>query len=87
MTGISQLLVKGSTTTKELKSTISQLGHLALVMPGVHRFLSHLRELQQLATHHCLLCISKTCCDDLLLMLCFSNIAKKDIATNLVAFC
>ncbi len=87
MTGISQMLVKGSTTAKQLKSMIGQLGHLALVMPGFHHFLSRLRKLQQLATHRCLLRICETCQDNLLLMLCFLDIAKKGIDMNLVVFC
>jgi hypothetical protein len=86
-TVISQLLIKGLTASKVLKLTISQLGHLALVVLGIHHFLSHLLELQQLATHRCLLCISETCCNDLLLMLCFLNNAKEGIDMNLVAFC
>jgi hypothetical protein len=50
-TNINKLIVKGMTTTKELELTIGQLGHLALVVPGVHHFLSRLLELKQLATH------------------------------------
>jgi hypothetical protein len=52
-TNVSKLIVEGTTTAKELESTIGQLGHLALVVPGVHHFLSRLRELQQRATHCC----------------------------------
>jgi hypothetical protein len=53
MTNINKLIAKGTTTAEELKSTIGQLGHLVLVVPGVHHFLSRLQELQQLATHCC----------------------------------
>jgi hypothetical protein len=84
MMGISQLLVEGSTTAKELESTIGRLGHLVLVMPGVHHFLGLLCELQQLAPHRRLLHITKTCPNDLLLMLYFLDIAKKGIDVNLV---
>jgi hypothetical protein len=45
-TNINKLLVEGSSTAKELESTIGRLGHLALVVPGVHHFLSRFRELQ-----------------------------------------
>ncbi len=83
---INKLLVKGSSTTKELESTIGPLGHLALVVPGIHHFLSHLRELHQLATRHRLIRISKDCHKDLLLMLHFLNIAKQGINMNLVGF-
>jgi hypothetical protein len=65
---------------------ISQLGHLALVVLGIHNFLSWLHELQQLATHHHSICISKACRDNLLLVLRFIDISKKGINMNLVAF-
>jgi hypothetical protein len=54
---------------------------------GVPYFLNHFRKLQQLATHRRLLRISKTCCANLFLVLCFLGIAKKGIDMNLVAFC
>ncbi len=57
-----------------------------MVVPGVHNFLSGLCELQQLATHHHLICISKACRDDLLLMLRFIDISEQGIDMNLVAF-
>ena len=50
-TDVSQLLDNRTTTAKALESTIGRLGHLALVVPGVHHFLSRLRELQRMATH------------------------------------
>jgi hypothetical protein len=50
-TDVSQLLDNRTTTTNALKLTIGRLGHLALVVPGVHHFLSRLRELQCMATH------------------------------------
>jgi hypothetical protein len=37
---VNKLIAEGITTTKELKSTIGHLGHLALVVPGVHHFLA-----------------------------------------------
>jgi hypothetical protein len=85
-TNIRKLLVEGSTTAKKLESTIGQLGHLTLVVPGIHNFLSRLRELQQLATHCRLICISKAYRDDLLLMLHFIDIFKQGIDMNLVVF-
>jgi hypothetical protein len=83
---INKLIADGTSTAKELESTIGRLGHLALVVPGVHHFLSHLRELQQLATHRHLIRINKTCWDDLTLMLRFLDIAKNGIDMNLIAF-
>ncbi len=70
-TTINKLLVKGSYTAKELESTIGRLGHFALVVPGVHHFLSRLRELQQLATRRRSIRLSDNCREDLLLMLRF----------------
>jgi hypothetical protein len=61
---------------KELESTIGQLGHITLVVPGVHNLLSLIQELQQLATHRRSIHINKTCLKDFLLMLCFLDIAK-----------
>jgi hypothetical protein len=53
---------------------------------GSHHFLSRLCKLQQLATHRCLISIHKMCCEDLLIMLHFLEIAKKGININLIAF-
>ncbi len=86
MTTINKLLVEGSSTAKELESTIGRLGHLALVVPGVHHFLSRLRELQQLATRRRKIRLSDDCREDLLLMLRFLEIARQGIDMNLVAF-
>jgi hypothetical protein len=85
-TDVNHLLAAGTTTAKELESTIKQLGHLALVVPGVCHFLSRLCELQQLATHHHLIRISDNCRNNLLLMLGFLDISKKRIDMNLIAF-
>ena len=71
---------------KALESTIGRLGHLALVVPGVHHFLSRLRELQRMATHRRSIQINKPCQADLRLMLRFLDIAKKGISMNLIAF-
>ena len=88
MTDVSHLLDvdKGTTTAKTLKSTIGRLGHLALVVPGVHHFLSRLRELQRMATHRRSIQFNDPCRDDLRLMLQFLNIARKGISMNLIAF-
>jgi hypothetical protein len=41
-TNVNKLIAKGVTTTKELELIIGQLGHLGLVVLGVHHFLSRL---------------------------------------------
>ena len=46
MENINKLIADGTSTAKELESTIGRLGHLALVVPGVHHCLSRHRELQ-----------------------------------------
>ena len=85
-TDVNNLLDAGTTTAKELESTIGRLGHLALVVPGVYHFLSRLRELQRSATHRRTIRFSDICRDDLLLMLRFLDVAKNGISMNLVAF-
>jgi len=64
-TDVSQLLDNRTTMAKALESTIGRLGHLALIVPGVHHFLSRLRELQRMATHHRSIQINKPCQADL----------------------
>ena len=86
-TNVSQLLSNGTTTAKELEATIGCMGHLALVVPGVHNFLSCLRDLQQMAAHRRSIKISETCRNDLILMIRFLKIAKQGIDMNLIAFC
>ena len=86
-TTINKLLANGSSTTKELESTIGRLGQLTLAVPGVHHFLSRLRELQRLAIHRRSIRLSDDCCKDLLLMLRFLEIARQGIDMNLLAFC
>ena len=78
-TDVNHLLAAGTTTAKDLESTIGQLGHLALFVPGAYHFLSRLHKLQQLASHRRSIRISDNCRDDLLLMLRFLDIAKKGL--------
>jgi hypothetical protein len=78
-TNENKLIAEGMTTAKELESTIGQLGHLVLVVPGVHHILSRLQELQQLATPRRSIQISDVCWDDLTLMLHFLDISKNSI--------
>jgi hypothetical protein len=85
-TTINKILANGSSTATELESTIGRLGHLALAVPGVHHFLSRLRELQRLAIHRRSVRLSDDCHKDLLLMLRFLEIARQGINMNLLAF-
>jgi hypothetical protein len=83
---INKLLVEGWSTAKELEPTIGRLGHLALVVPEVHHFLTRLRELQQIATRRRSIRLSDDCREDLLLMLWFLQIARQGMDMNLIAF-
>jgi hypothetical protein len=80
-THASQLLSNKTTIAKKLESTIGRL-----VVPGVHKFVTHLLNLQQMATHCHSIKISKTCRSNLLLMLRFLDIEKWGIGMNLIAF-
>ena len=73
------------TKAKALERTIGHLGHLSLVVPGAHYFLSRLQELQRIATHRQSIQINKPCQADLRLMLKFLENAKKGIDMNLIA--
>jgi hypothetical protein len=85
-TNVIQLFHNETTTAKNLESNFGRLGHFAIIVPGVHNFLSHLHDLQQIATHHRSIKISKTCRNDPILMLWFLDIAKRGINMNLIAF-
>ena len=61
---------------------IRQLWHFALDVLGVHHFLSCFQELQQLVTNCHSIRINKTYQDDLILMLCFLDIAKLLMTTH-----
>ncbi len=47
---ISEILSHGTSTAKELETTIGRLGHLGTIIPFVYHFLSRLRDLQWKAT-------------------------------------
>jgi hypothetical protein len=85
-TDVSQLLTDRTTTAKALELTIGNLGHIARVVPGVHHFLSRLRELQHLATHRRWIQINEQCQVDIRLILRFLDIAKGRIDMNLITF-
>jgi hypothetical protein len=47
---INEILSHGTSTAKELETTIGRLGHLGTIIPFVYHFLSRLRDLQWKAT-------------------------------------
>jgi hypothetical protein len=83
---INKILTRGTLTTKELETTIGQLGHLGAIMPFVYYFLSRLRNLQKKATNRRTIDICQDCHDDLNLMLSFLHKAHTGIDMNLIAF-
>ncbi|KAL3811131.1 hypothetical protein ACHAXA_005942 [Cyclostephanos tholiformis] len=83
---INKILTRGTSTAKELETTIGQLGHLSAIMPFVYHFLSRLRNLQRKATNRRTIDIPQDCHDNLNLMLSFLHKAHTGIDMNLIAF-
>lgn len=83
---INDLLARGTTTAKELETTIGRLGHLGAIMPFVYHFLSRLRNLQRRAISRRTIGIPQDCREDLELMLSFLHKAYSGIDMNLIAF-
>lgn len=85
---IMDTIVEGEVDTPKLESTIGRLGHLALVIPFVHHFLSRLRELHTRAVRN--KCrrtkITPACIADLKLMLFFLEKAHHGVNLNQIAF-
>jgi hypothetical protein len=86
MDSINDILARGTTTAKELETTIGRLGHLGAIVPFVYHFLSRLRDLQWRATNRRLIDIPQTCRNDLELMLSFLHKAYTGINMNLISF-
>ena len=86
--GISVILNTRRVTTKELESTIGRLGHLSLVLPFVHHFLSRLRELltRSKRQNRHTTAVPQLCLDDLELMLFFLQKANSGINMNHIAY-
>ena len=83
---INNILTRGTSTAKELETTIGRLGHLGAIVPFVYHFLSRLRDLQWRATKRRLIDIPQPCRDDLGLMLSFLHKAHTGIDINLLSF-
>jgi len=83
---INKILTRGTSTAKELETTIGRLGHLGAIMPFVYHFLSRLRNLQKKVTNRRTIDIPQDCHDDLNLMLSFLHKAHTGIDMNLIAF-
>jgi hypothetical protein len=85
---LNNMIIEGEVTTSHLETVIGRLGHLALVVPPVHHFLSRLRELHTRASRS--KCrktrIPPICTDDLKLMSSFLDKAHKGVNMNQIAF-
>jgi hypothetical protein len=79
-------LSRGTSTAKELETTIGRLGHLGTIVPFVNHFCSWLQDLQRQATRHRAIHISQPCMDDLHTMLFFLEKAYKGIDMNIISF-
>jgi len=81
-------IVARETDTSSLESTVGRLGHLALVIPFVHHFLSRLRKLHTRATRskRRTIVITNACTADLKLMLSFLRKAHEGVNMNQIAF-
>ena len=82
---INKIVTRGTSTAKELETTIGRLGHLGAIMPFVYHFLSRLRNLQGRATKRRLNNIPQDCHNDLTLMLSFLHKAYTGIDMKLIA--
>ena len=86
--GLLTMITEGTVTTAHLETTIGRLGHLALVIPFVHHFLSRLRELHTRASRgkrHSTQ-IPPNCIADLKLMNFFLSKAHEGVDMNQIAF-
>ena len=86
--GILTMITEAEVTTTHLETTIGRLGHLALVIPFVHHFLSRLRELHTQASRNKRrkTKIPPNCIADLKLMDLFLGKAHEGINMNQIAF-
>ncbi len=81
-------IVAGEVTTSHLETTIGRLGHLALVIPFVHHFLSRLQELHTRSSRsrRRTTKIPLNCIEDLKLMNFFLDKAHEGVNMNQIAF-
>jgi hypothetical protein len=86
MAAIQKKVTSKRTTSKDLETTIRQMGQ-GFVIPWVHHFLSRLCSLHFHSKNLCFITINKTCMKDLELMTGILTKAHKEIGINLLAFC
>jgi hypothetical protein len=83
---IQKMVTSKSTTSKDLKMIIGQMGHVGFVIPWVHHFLSRLCSLHFRSKNRCFVTINEMCMKDLELMTGILTKAHKGIDKNLLAF-
>jgi hypothetical protein len=84
---IQKMVMSKRTNSKDLETTIGQMGHVGFVIPWVHHFLSRLHSLHFCSKNCCFIIINETCMKDLELMTGILIKAHKGIDMNLLAFC
>jgi hypothetical protein len=86
--GINDILSIDKSNAKELETLIGRLGHVGIMLPMVHHFLSRLRELQSKASRNKRwpTKLNAECREDLRLMLQVLAKAHEGIDMNIVAF-
>ncbi len=86
MVAIQKMVTSKRTTSKDLETTIRQMGHVGFVIPWVHHFLSRLCSFHFCSKNCCFITINETCMKDLELMTGISTKAHKGNDMNLLAF-
>eukprot|EP00957_Ditylum_brightwellii_P202408 15330041-Ditylum_brightwellii.AAC.1 len=79
-------LKKKTTTTKEVESTIGRLGHLGMVLPHNHHFMSRVRELFERSKNRRCIKTKGNCLEDLRLILVFLEKASEGVSLNMIAY-
>ena len=85
---IQGLIKKGEVTASELECNIGRLGHLGMILPSIHHFLSRLRDLFKRASNvnRRSVPIPEACLEDFKLMLFFLEQAHNGISFNMIAY-
>jgi hypothetical protein len=83
---ITEVIERGWTTAKEMKSIIGHLGHLGMAIHFVYHFLSRLRDLQVRAKCRRSIKINEECRNDLQLMIGMIKRAHEGINLNIIVF-
>jgi len=83
---IREMIQTKITTSSILECNIGRLVHLSMVLPGVHHFMSRLRDLLKRSKNRSKIKINQVCLEDLELMLFFLEKAHKGISLNQIVY-